>query len=78
MFSQVGIVALNLLGTDEEFSPGKVSGSGMSSSSHHSNQNQNQNRPIFNNPLNDLSVDMNLDPPTAEKLRLLSDAKVSE
>ena len=77
MFSQVGIVALNLLGSEEDFSPGKVSGSGMSSSSHHTNQNSNSNRPVFNNPLNDLSVDMNLDPPTAEKLRLLSDAKVN-
>jgi centrosomal protein CEP104 len=67
MFSQVGIVALNLLGSDEEqgYSPG--------GSSSHSKGNQ---KPILNNPLNDLSIDMNLDPPTAEKLRLLSDAKV--
>eukprot|EP00596_Hydrurales_sp_CCMP1899_P007588 CAMPEP_0119054078 /NCGR_PEP_ID=MMETSP1177-20130426/74837_1 /TAXON_ID=2985 /ORGANISM="Ochromonas sp, Strain CCMP1899" /LENGTH=179 /DNA_ID=CAMNT_0007034207 /DNA_START=554 /DNA_END=1090 /DNA_ORIENTATION=+ len=66
MFSQVGIVALNLLGSEDEqgHSPG--------ASSSHSKGNQ---KPILNNPLNDLSIDMNLDPPTAEKLRLLSDAK---
>jgi centrosomal protein CEP104 len=68
MFSQVGIVALNLLGSDEE--PGH---SPVGSSSHSNKGNQ---KPIMNNPLNDLSIDMNLDPPTAEKLRLLSDAKV--
>ena len=31
--------------------------------------------PAISNPYNDLSVDMNLDPQTAGKLRLLSDAK---
>jgi centrosomal protein CEP104 len=59
MFSQVGIVALNLLGSEEDNSP----------------QDNRNKQPLYVNPLNDLSIDMNLDPPTAEKLRLLSDAK---
>lgn len=69
MFNQVGIVALNLLGSEEDYSTQRAPLS--------SNQSQQQlHQRVPNNPLNDLSVDMNLDPPTAEKLRLLSDAKV--
>lgn len=71
MFSQVGIVALNLLGSEDDYTAGGHA-SGPSSSSNPSSH----NKPVVNNPLNDLSVDMNLDPTTAEKLRLLSDAKV--
>lgn len=71
MFSQVGIVALNLLGSEDDYSPG-VDAPAPSTSSNPSSH----SRPIVSNPLNDLSVDMNLDPTTAEKLRLLSDAKV--
>jgi len=60
MFNQVGIVALNLLGSENTTeSTGSLHGDSQFS----------------NNPLNDLSIDMNLDPSTAERLRLLSDAK---
>ena len=59
MFNQVGIVAINLLGQDNTASTGSLT-----------NDSQ-----IISNPLNDLSIDMNLDPLTAERLRLLSDAK---
>ena len=69
LFNQVGIVAVNLLGADSSGGDrgpnsgaaalGQGSGSGGA----------------YNNPLNDLSIDMNLDPQTAAKLRLLSDAK---
>ena len=59
MFNQVGIVALNLIGQDNTASTGSLTGDSQ----------------IISNPLNDLSIDMNLDPLTAERLRLLSDAK---
>ena len=67
MFSQVGIVALNLLGMEDAASPGQLSGP--------SQFDKLSSAPPYNNPLNDLSIDMNLDPTTAERLRLLSDAK---
>ena len=60
MFNQVGIVAINLLGQENTSSTGSLTG---------------DHTPIIINPLNDLSIDMNLDPMTAERLRLLSDAK---
>jgi len=62
LFNQVGIVAVNLLGADNS-----LSSSGGGAAAHSGS---------FSNPLNDLSIDMNLDPQTAAKLRLLSDAKV--
>lgn len=71
MYCQVGIVAVNLLGSDDDYSPGKLQS--QVSDDYRSNP---PPRNILNNPLNDLSVDMNLDPSTAEKLRLLSTAKV--
>lgn len=66
LFNQVGIVAVNLLGADG-MDRANPSGTAVSHSQGGS----------YNNPLNDLSIDMNLDPQTAAKLRLLSDAKVS-
>jgi centrosomal protein CEP104 len=72
LFNQVGLVAVNLLGSE--------SGGAAASNS------LQQNVPTFgpgagngssNNALNDLSIDMNLDPQTANKLRLLSDSKAN-
>ena len=68
MYCQVGIVAVNLLGSDDDF--------GKSSSPMSGEFRDVPNRTTVSNPLNDLSIDMNLDPSTAEKLRLLSSAKV--
>lgn len=69
MFNQVGIVAVNILGVDESPLGAKQLQRG-------------DNAPgakaypqMSNNPLNDLSVDLNLDPQTAVKLRNLSEAK---
>ena len=62
-FSQVGIVAINLMGSIE--SQGKSGSHGFKKSY----------GTIASNPLNDLSIDMNLDPETTSKLRQLSDAK---
>jgi len=71
LFDQVGIVAVNLLGAEGPGSmpsiasgPGGGGGGGGGGSVGG-----------YSNPLNDLSIDMNLDPQTAAKLRLLSDAK---
>mgnify|MGYP006077091709 CR=1 FL=1 len=65
LFNQVGIVAVNLLGTEGGGGGGdaKNSSEGALSGGHNSN------------PLNDLSIDINLDPQTASKLRLLSETK---
>lgn len=66
LFNQVGIVAVNLLGAD--------GGAGGGPQQQLQQHNQAAGG-AYNNPLNDLSIDMNLDPQTAAKLRLLSDAK---
>ena len=73
LFNQVGIVAVNFLGSEETtaslLQPGnsahrpQIPGGGYRDPS-----------PAYN-PFNDLAIDMNLDPQTATKLRLLSDAK---
>jgi centrosomal protein CEP104 len=59
-FNQVGIVAVNLIGVEM-------------------NANQDHSRrampAISNNPINDLALDMNLDPQTTAKLRQLAEAK---
>jgi centrosomal protein CEP104 len=70
LFNQVGIVAVNLLGNSEDSSI-----SSSSSSQVNRNISNNNEYAPSNNSLNDLSIDMNLDPQTAAKLRLLSDAK---
>ena len=73
LFNQVGIVAVNLLGSSDG---GDGSSGGASSSSHPRDAGSGGGGGgSYNNPLNDLSIDMNLDPQTASKLRLLSDAK---
>ena len=64
LFNQVGIVAVNLIGTS---SSGPRGARGLDASG--------GPEMSSNNPLNDLSVDMNLDPQTAAKLRLLSETK---
>jgi len=66
LFNQVGIVAVNLLGADNGGGGERSSGGALHAAG----------GGAYNNPLNDLSIDMNLDPQTAAKLRLLSDAKV--
>ena len=71
MFNQVGIVALNLLGSEEDYPPQHAQGMP------HTSQQPSLRAPIVSNPLNDLSVDMNLDPTTAEKLRVLSGKTIS-
>mmetsp|Transcript_9912 Transcript_9912/g.8858 ORF Transcript_9912/g.8858 Transcript_9912/m.8858 type:complete len:843 (-) Transcript_9912:96-2624(-) len=58
-FNQVGIIAINLMGSEMV-----KSSNGLKSFP-----------PVVNNPLNDLSIDMNLDPQTTLKLRQLSEAK---
>jgi centrosomal protein CEP104 len=63
LFNQVGVVAVNLLGTS---SSGPSGARGLDASG---------GAEMGGNPLNDLSVDMNLDPQTAAKLRLLSETK---
>lgn len=65
LFNQAGIVAVNLLGTSQS---GPSGARGLDASG---------GNIIVDggNPLNDLSVDMNLDPQTASKLRLLSETK---
>lgn len=60
MFNQVGLVAVNFSGHEGDGDGGhKVVGGS----------------PKGKNSLNDLSIDMNLDPATAAKLRLMSEAK---
>ena len=77
LFNQVGIVAMNLLGSEE-----KYIGNG---NLFHSNVNDlragakdsaitGYRQPSYN-PLNDLTIDMNLDPLTASKIRVLAEAK---
>jgi centrosomal protein CEP104 len=65
-FNQVGIVALSLLGTPlNEAATALISSQrGVSSC-----------RPAMKNSYNDLTVDINLDPQTANKLRQLAEAK---
>eukprot|EP01038_Epipyxis_sp_PR26KG_P015610 gene15610-21093_t len=74
IYNQVGIVAISLMGDikikdDVEAkdshpikSPNQLRGVGGG-------------RPDYKNPYNDLAIDMNLDPKTADKLRQLADAK---
>lgn len=77
LFNQVGIVAMNLLGSEEKF----IGNNNM----YHSNVNDLRSgakessvtgyrQPSYN-PLNDLTIDMNLDPITASKIRILAEAK---
>lgn len=64
MYNQVGIVAVNFSGLEDDgidFTSGQKS--------------VDKRVAMSKNPLNDLSIDMNLDPQTASKLRLLSEAK---
>ena len=71
IYNQVGIVALSVMGNDD------------SVSNEYDESNVNRSAPAIkrdypkasNNPYYDLSVDINLDPQTANKLRQLADAK---
>lgn len=69
LFNQVGIIAINLLGNEENNGNGKM-GNGLI-------MGQLAPQNAFNNinSLNDLSVDLNLDPETANKLRQLAETK---
>lgn len=62
IYAQVGIIAVSLLGPSEETHDSPGAGSKF------------QGKAAINN-YNDLSIDLNLDPQTAGKLRQLSDAK---
>ena len=73
LFNQVGIVAVNLLGGDDAKDVGPISSS--PGHAHHSPIRGDKAVPSYSNQLNDLSIDMNLDPQTAAKLRQLVDAK---
>ena len=70
MYCQVGIVAVNLLGVDDDYS-GR-----QSAMQTHGDPRNAPAKSAVNNPLLDLSVDLNLDPATSDKLRQLSAAKV--
>ena len=65
IYNQVGVVAVNLMGSTTVQS---ISNAGVGG-------NRKTYANVPNNPLNDLSIDMNLDPQTTVKLRQLSDAK---
>lgn len=67
LYNQVGIIAINIMGT---INPSVDEAKG-SESVNSGNRLKKKN----SNPYNDLSVDMNLDPQTANKLRQLADAK---
>lgn len=81
LFNQVGIVAVNLLGVDDSMSIGPssdnhgVPGYAPRGAMGPGGGPGGYRDPSQYNPLNDLSIDMNLDPQTASKLRLLSEAK---
>eukprot|EP01039_Chlorochromonas_danica_P000180 gene180-190_t len=62
-FNQVGVVALSLLGADDRDDAKSVSPAVRG------------DKPIYKNPCSDLTVDINLDPQTANKLRQLAEAK---
>lgn len=66
-YSQVGVVAINLVGTDSNNNDISSNPVGARNKSY---------APQVSNPLNDLSIDMNLDPQTTSKLRNLSEAKL--
>jgi centrosomal protein CEP104 len=68
LFNQVGVIAVNLLGTEEGFGRGPIAGVPHGG-------NRFSNPRAGPNSLNDLSVDLNLDPQTASKLRQLAEAK---
>ncbi|RYG69676.1 hypothetical protein EON64_02155, partial [archaeon] len=64
MYNQVGIVAISLQ-SDPDDSVGTKASQGNKSSA----------KAVYQNPYNDLTVDINLDPTTAQKLRQLAEAK---
>ena len=70
MYCQVGIVAVNLLGVDDDYS------SRQTTMQAHGDSRNSPTKSAISNPLQDLSIDLNLDPATADKLRQLSAAKV--
>jgi centrosomal protein CEP104 len=72
IYNQVGIIAVSLLGNtlDSDYNPDS---NAKPNNSKKLNSEVQQKQ--FNNPYNDLAIDMNLDPQTANKLRQLADAK---
>jgi centrosomal protein CEP104 len=75
LFNQVGIVAVNLLSGDDLNAEGLTDLSAGKSKNLGGYSAQSKSIPSKNTTLNDLSIDMNLDPQTAAKLRVLSEAK---
>lgn len=61
-YNQISIIAVNLIGTPLESTPSLMDGIKRAN-------------PISNNSINDLALDMNLDPQTTAKLRQLYEAK---
>ena len=77
IYNQVGVIAVSVLGTeinqfDEESA--KIA-SNSSSSGLNGGVRKSEQKALSSNPYNDLTVDLNLDPHTATKLRQLADAK---
>lgn len=72
--NQVGIVAISLLGIDGETALANAAASGGPSAIA-GPRGLESRKPAYKSPYNDLSVDINLDPQTAGKLRQLADAK---
>lgn len=73
IYNQVGIVAVSLMGSTDG-----GSGGGSLAAAAAAGKRGMAGRPggsFKNNPYNDLSIDLNLDPTTANKLRELSEAK---
>jgi centrosomal protein CEP104 len=68
LYNQVGIVAVSLLGMDEAAVAASKQGRFPVGAGH-------KGGPRIADPYNDLSVDLNLDPQTADKLRQLAEAK---
>jgi hypothetical protein len=60
----VGVIAVSLMGAEDPYAAGAKNGLGIGGGGVGAK-----------NPYNDLSIDMNLDPLTANKLRQLGDAK---
>ena len=65
LYGQVGLIAINILGSAESAPARNEIGTKAT----------NSNKIAVHNPLNDLSIDVGLDAQTADKLRKLSEAK---
>lgn len=78
IYNQVGIIAVSIMGfvlRDNDDYDAKSSSSSVSKQARRYGS-ENSRSPVNSNPYNDLSVDLNLDPQTAAKLRQLAEAKM--